>query len=106
MALYAYAQYLGTYVEKGCWSSMYSSHYSKLQNGRHVMKQMKNAVTLERSLLREIHELKIFAFSTKPIAVIKVLYKQVRKWRTHTEYCNYPLCACVPSVNYQELQGF
>ena len=37
-------------------------------------KQAKNAVTLERSLLREIRELKIFAFSIKPIAMFKVLY--------------------------------
>ena len=39
--------------------NMLSQHMNKV-NGRHVVKQAKNAVTLERSLLKEIRELKIF----------------------------------------------
>ena len=61
---------------------------------RHAVKRVKKAVTLERSLFREICELKIFCVNTKPISVIKVLYKRLMEpengGHTHTqsEYCN------------------
>ena len=70
--------------------NMLSQHINKVKwpPCRKTSKK-KNAVTLERSFLREIRDLKIFAFSTKPIAVIKVLYKHLiepeNSRHTHTK---------------------
>ena len=51
---------------------MLSQHINKI-NGCHAVKRAKKAVTLERSLFREICELKILAKNL--FSVIKVLYK-------------------------------
>ena len=67
----AHAQYACKRVRQ------YAESAYQQKNGRHVVKRAKKAVTLERSLLRKIRKLKIFAFCTKSISVIKVLYKRL-----------------------------